>query len=196
MTDEHPEVRRARQREEIRAMRGTAERAEQIAAIEAAREAAKKRPSSGSSAKKTPENSTHMFGHLWDDWFRMQDLALERLEAVAADGSTTTYGELWAHLGEALGQDLGAPRLQIPNLLARVSEKSVAAHGLDATALVVTDETGEPEAGFFRIAARSGAAVTFQAPPKGEKWAMTDEQRTYWRQQVDELHQKLASAPS
>jgi hypothetical protein len=194
MTDEHPEVRRARQREEIRALRGTAERAEQIAAIEAAKAAAKKRPASGASAKKTPENSTHMFGHTWDDWFRLQDLALARLEAVAAERSTTTSADLWTHLGAELGQDLGPPRLQVPNLLASVSERSVAAHGLDATALVVSAETGEPDSGFFRTAARSGAAVSFQAPPKGETWTMTDEQRTYWRQQVGQLHERLAPA--
>lgn len=196
MTYEHPEVRRARQREEIRAQRGSAERAEQIARIEADKVAAKKRKSSGSSGRKTPENSTEIFGHAWPVWFQLRDLALEELEACAAQGRTTTYVELWEHLSKAIDTPMGNPWLPLPNLLALVAAKAYADYQLLPTALVSKAEGDGPDVTFFRTAATLGALPAADAPATVKGWTITEAQQAFWQANLDGLHAKFASAPT
>jgi len=190
MVEEHLEVRRQRQRDEIRAMRGTTERLDQIAAI-ANEKAAKQRAVSRSSGRKSPSNSTDMFGHSWPEWFTMRDVALDYLESAAAEKRLTSYGEVWEHVGNALGTDPGSHWRQLPNLLGYVSVKAFEAYELIPTALVVTPGHEGPEVGFFRIAVELGDLDDSELPPEGEPWAMSDSQRAYWNATVERLFDRF-----
>ena len=187
MSDEHPEVRRQRQRDEIRSTRGSAERLDQIAAIAAEKARAQQRSGSRSSGRKSPSNSADMFGHRWPEWFQMRDTALQFLESVAAEKRLTSYGEVWGHIGKALDTELGSHWRQLPNLLGYVSVKAFAAYELVPTALVVTPGQDGPEAGFFRIAVELGDLDDSHSPEEGEPWTMSDAQRTYWNSTVEQL---------
>lgn len=185
---EAPDVRRARQREEIRALRGSPERAAEIAAIEERKAQAKKRPSSASSVKKTPENSTEIFGHPWEQWFAMRDAATAHLEARAAEGRLTTTAEVWAAVGEGVGADVGKPGLQLPKLLATVAADAFPARQAVLTALVATPDGDGPDPSFFRHAADAGVlpAEASPAPTKGA--APTEAQLAHWQSTVAALH--------
>lgn len=185
---EAPDVRRARQREEIRALRGSPERAAEIAAIEERRVAAKKRPSSASSVKKTPENSTEIFGHPWATWFAMRDAATSHLEARAAEGRLTTTAEVWTAVGDAVGAEVGKPGLQLPKLLATVAADAFPARQAVLTALVATPAGDGPDPAFFRHAAEAGVLPADASPPPTKGAGPTDAQQAYWQATVASLH--------
>ena len=185
---EAPDVRRARQREEIRARRGSPERAAEIAAIEERKAQAKKRPSSTSSVKKTPENSTEIFGHPWDTWFAMRDAATAHLAGRAADGRLSSTAEVWAAVTEAVGAEVGKPGLQLPKLLGTVAADAFADRQAVLTALVADPAGDKPDPSFFRHAADAGVLPAEASPPPTKGAAPTEAQLAFWQATVAELH--------
>ena len=207
MADEHPEDRRAARLAAIRAQRGTEERERQIADLEARRRidppprdgtvrttrTVSSGPSTRSSAPRPRRSSgqtagTSFFGHPWAEWHQMVDTGLDHLVEHAEAGATTTEGELWSHVGTELGLTLGDPRLPMPFLLRDITNRQFDDTGLVATALVVT-ETGTPSPGFFRLAAQLDKLPPVQAPRESDDatWTMTDQQESFWRDQLQAL---------
>lgn len=131
MTNEHPEDARARRMAEVRALRGSPERLQQIADLEQQKRQTKSRSTSSASGRKTPENSSHMFGHPWPLWFQMRDVAYEYLCKCASERRMTSYGELWNAISSAIGEDLGSHWRQLPHLLGDVSEHTFTETGAD-----------------------------------------------------------------
>jgi hypothetical protein len=195
VTSEHPEDARATRLAEIRAKRGTPERLAKIAELEA-QQPRRKSPKPSASHRKTPENSTHMFGHPWPEWFEMRDAAFDFLCLCAAERRLGSYGEIWTRISNSLGKDLGNHWRQLPYVLGYVSTRSVEEFDLLATALVIYDpddaESG-PGPGFFRLAASLGVLDDSDAPLEGTEWSMTDRQRTFWRQQVDAMFDRFSA---
>ena len=180
---------RARERRlaEIRSRRGSAEREAHIAEIaEKKQAAAKKKPSSKSTQKKTRENSTEYHGHSWDEWDQMRDVGLALIAERAAKREFVSYGAIWDRLVAELGKPLGNSHFQWPSLMEHMAEKSLADSQLIAAALVVDEDSdGSPGVGFFRLAAAKGLIPAEAAPEKGAEWAMSESQRQFWQQQVD-----------
>ena len=197
MSTEHPDVRRQRRIDEIRAGRGTPEREEQIRAIAERKdqEARRRKQSSGTrSGRRTPDNSPDIFGHPWPKWFQMRDVALDYLRTCAAERRLTTYHELWAAIEASVGEDLGNSWRQLPNLLGYVSEQGYPDLGWIPTALVVAhDNDDEPGPGFFRIAAQLGILDEADAPPTGQAWEMTERQRAFWQEQIEGMFNRCAT---
>jgi hypothetical protein len=166
----------------IRAQRGTPERQafiEQLA-LEKARIQREARVSS--SGKKTPENSSDMYGHPWAEWFEMRDTGLDLIATAARDRGLTNYSDLWDGIGKALDRDLGNSWRQMPNLLGYISDHAYSQFKIIPTALVVEKE-GDPHpgAGFFRLAAIMGVMLESDVPAVGESWTeMTDRQQAFW----------------
>jgi hypothetical protein len=177
---------------EIRARRGSAERLAHIDQLATAKANTKKTPSSAGN-RKTPENSTEMFGHPWPFWFRMRDVGLDFLNARARLHKTASYGELWDAITLELGEDCGNAWRQRPNLLGYIAERGYQDTGFIPTALVVyrDDDEGDehPGPGFFRLAVTLGALTADQAPAAGEEWTvMTEQQREFWQVQVHGMY--------
>jgi hypothetical protein len=135
-----------------------------------------------------------MFGHPWPEWFKMRDAAFDFLCRCASEQRLASYGEIWAAVGAALGEDLGSHWRQLPNLLGYVSSHSLDELDLLATALVIydpEDERSGPGPGFFRLAASKGLLDDEDAPPEGAAWAMSDRQREFWRRHVDAMFDRF-----
>lgn len=201
MADEHPDARRERRLAEARARRGTTEWEAEGAALAAKKaeeaRAAERRRKSASTAnvRKSPENSSDMFGHPWPVWFQMRDAGVEYLQQCARERRYATYGELWQAIGDALGEDIGNHWRQLPILLGYMSVAAFPDLDLILTALVVSpDQSDGPGPGFFRIAAELGALSETESPPEGENWSMTDAQRAYWDETVHALFDRFALA--
>ena len=144
------EERRARRLAEIRAQRGTDERARQIADLEANRRieppprdhtvrvrrttSAPKPKTSGTTA------GTSFFGHPWAEWHQMVDTGKNHLIEAAEARTTTTADELWSHIGTTLDLELGDPTLPMPFLLRDISNREKDDSGLVLAALVVDDD--------------------------------------------------------
>ena len=197
MIVEQPEDARARRVAEIRLLRGTPERLQRIAELEQKKNRPKSKSTSGKGGRKTPENSSAMFGHPWPVWFEMRDAASAHFRECASEQRTTSYTELWRAINEAIGEDLGDHWRQLPILLGFVAEHSFNDLGLISTALVVHQEgDDEPGPGFFRIAAELGALPEADAPPKGVDWRITERQRDFWQSSVDGMFERFAAAPA
>jgi hypothetical protein len=175
---------------EIRARRGSAERLAHIDQLATAKAKTKKAPSSAGN-RKTPENSSEMFGHPWPFWFRMRDAGLQFLRDSASQRKMVTYGELWDAITLEVGEDCGNAWRQRPNLLGYIAEQGYQDLGYIPTALVIYredddgDGTEHPGPGFFRLAVTLGAITADLAPAAGEEWTvMTDQQREFWQSQV------------
>jgi hypothetical protein len=207
-TPEDPEARRARRLAEIRAQRGTEDRARQIADLEA-RKAYEPEPvartrattSSGSSGSTRSSSSrpkrssgktagTSFFGHPWSEWHQMVDTGVDHLAEHAEAQSTTTPDALWKHIGAEMALTLGDPRLPMPFLLRDITNRQLDDTGLLLSALVVTDD-GTPEPAFFRLAAQLDKLPAAQAPRESDDatWTMTERQEAFWRQQVERLYE-------
>ena len=180
----------------IRAQRGTPERETQIQALELARATAAKSKAraTSTSGRKTPENSSEMFGHPWTEWFQMRDAGFDHIERCARKRSLTTYAELWSAIATQLGKDLGSHWRQLPNLLGYISEWAYEKYKLIPTALVIDQEgDAHPGPGFFRLAAMLGALPENDSPPTGEEWTgMTDSQREFWEASRDAVFNHFA----
>ena len=183
----------------IRARRGTPERLAAIEALMASKakekEKARKSPSTGGGARKTPENSDSYFGHSWPFWFAMRDAGNEHIIECARERRTTTYADLWAAITASLGEELGNRWWQMGPLLGAMGEAAHEKDGIMPTALVMAEGDGEtnPGPGFFRLAADMGQFPEDQTPPKGEPWTkMTETQRRFWEEQRDLVFAKFA----
>jgi hypothetical protein len=144
------EERRARRLAEIRAQRGTQERARQIEDLEAHRRieppprdrtvrvrrttSAPKPRTSGKTA------GTSFFGHPWAEWHQMVDVGRTFLIGKAEAGTTTTAEDLWQVVGDTLGLTLGDPTLPMPFLLRDITNREKDDSGLVLAALVVDDD--------------------------------------------------------
>lgn len=184
---EHPEDRRQRRMEEVRALRGTAERETKIAEIEAERAAAAsgKKQRSNNSGRVTRENSSTYFGHPWSEWDAMVDAGYEVLSAYARAQETVPYGSLWGEVSARLGTDIGKSHLQLRALLNHVQERALQElPDVLLTGLVVRDDGSGPSEGFFRLAVAAGLLGDEHDPPVGEPWKMNDAQRAFWQGQV------------
>ncbi len=187
---------RERRLAEIRARRGTPEREARIAEIsdqkaQAKQAATKRKSTSGSSARKTRENSTEYHGHSWDEWDAMRDAAFALVVERAAKREFTAYTDIWSHVVGVLGKELGNAYFQLPALLEHMTLKGLEDSELIVTALVTYEgDEPTPGPGFFAVAVQKGTIASFDAPAKGEVFRMTDEQRAFWQQQVDGLFAK------
>src|ERR1035437_5464912 len=110
-----------------------------------------------SKQRRTPENTETYYGHPWPEWLQMEEIGRQYIVEKARRRQTTKYGEMWAAIESAMGQDIGQFRLQMPNLLRRLAETSLDEFGLVVTALVVYDQLPEyPGEGLFQLAVREG----------------------------------------
>jgi hypothetical protein len=194
VTNEHPEDTRAARLADIRARRDSPERLAHISELESAPARRKTAKPSGSH-RKTPENSTHMFGHPWPEWFEMRDAVFDYLCVCAAKRQRASYGEIWTRLADALGKDPDNNWRQLPYVLEYVSRRSLEEFEILATALVIYDSgdvDSGPGPGFFRLAASLGLLADADSPPEGIEWSMTDRQRTFWEQQRDAMFDRFS----
>ncbi len=148
--------------------------------------------------RRTPANSPDYFGHPWPEWFEMCDAAIDELLAVARSGRTLTYGQLWEAVERRLGRPIGNSWRQLPNLLGWLPARPANPPGLLLSALVVEEQTREPNEGFFRLAAEQRLLDEAQAPPVGEPWpGMSTAQRSFWLEHVADIRRALdAPGPS
>src|SRR5690349_6682767 len=142
------EERRARRLAEIRAQRGTDERARQIADLEANRRIQPpprdhtvrvRRTTSAPKPKATSGKTagTSFFGHPWAEWHQMVDVGRTYLIGRAEAGTTTTTDDLWTVVGDTLGLRLGDPTLPMPFLLRDITNREKDDSDLVLAALVV-----------------------------------------------------------
>jgi hypothetical protein len=176
---------RERRLAEIRARRGSPERLARIEELQAAKVASKKNTTSD--GRKTPGNSSEMFGHSWPFWFRMRDAGYEYICECARKRTMTTYKGVWEAVAARVGEDVGNHWRQLPQLLGHISEHTYPTIGFIATALVIYEEGDEhPGPGFFRLAASMGVLARKDSPPTREEWVgMTDAQRGFWETHVN-----------
>lgn len=170
----------------IRAMRGSPERAAEIEVLKREAEEAKRPKGATALGRKTPQNSSSMFGHPWPVWFQMRDTAMAVIAESAAKEELIHYGELWTEIERRLGTDLGNSWRQIPNLLGYVSDHFHQQVGALPTAIVVSQGTPpRPERGFFGLAVSEGYLPSADAPQEGADWkAMTTRQQAFWQEQL------------
>lgn len=189
---------RARRLAEIRARRGTPERLLAIESIRSAKPTTVARGAAAIADRKTPENSSAMFGHPWPLWFQMRDVGYEHIAARARDRKKTTYVEMWDAIRAEVGQDLGSQWRQLPNLLGYIGDLSYEKIRLVVTALVIYQEGDEhPGPGFLRLAARHDLMPAEEAPPTGRdnEWkGMTPYQSAFWAGHCDALFDHFAQA--
>ena len=180
--------------ERIRAKRGSPERLAQIAAQKAEESRKHRLRAAAASGRKTPENSTEMFGHSWPFWFQMRDTSLEIIGSFARRRSYVTYGQLWDTLIARLGNEVGDSWRQLPILLGHVCDEYHEKVGALPTAIVISQGETHPEAGFFRMAASHGYLNEADAPPAGEVWnQMTENQKAFWKAQVQAVYEHFSN---
>jgi hypothetical protein len=189
--EEPADIARARRLAEIRGRRGTAKRLSAIESIRSAKPTTVSRGAADSSGRKTPENSSDMFGHQWQLWFQMRDVGYEFIIARARQRRKTTYAELWDAIKTGVGEDLGNHWRQLPSLLGYIGDLSYEKIRLIVTVLVIYQERDEhPGPGFFRLAASHDLMPSEEAPPAGKdaEWkGMTSYQRAFWDYAVDRI---------
>jgi hypothetical protein len=194
--EEPADIARARRLSEIRARRGTAKRLSAIESIRSAKPTTVSRGPAASSGRKTPENSSDMFGHPWQLWFQMRDVGYEFITARARERKKTTYAELWDAIKTGVGKDLGNHWRQLPNLLGYIGDLSYEKIRLIVTVLVIYQERDEhPGPGFFRLAASHDLMPAEEAPSAGKdsEWkGMTSYQRAFWEGHCDALFNHFA----
>jgi hypothetical protein len=195
-SEEPADLARLRRLAEIRAQRGTAARLAAIEVIRSAKPALVGGGAAVSTGRKTPENSSDMFGHPWPLWFQMRDIGYDHIAARAREREKTTYAELWDAINTGVGQDLGNHWRQLPNLLGYIGDLSHGKIRLIVTALVIYQEADEhPGPGFFRLAASHDLMPVEEAPPAGKdnEWkGMTPYQRAFWNGHCEALFNYFA----
>ena len=87
---------------QIRAKRGSPERLAELEALQQEKDRAVRRKKAAASGRKSPENSSSMFGHPWPVWFQMRDTAMEVIAEATAKGDLVHYGELWDEMEHRL----------------------------------------------------------------------------------------------
>jgi hypothetical protein len=144
------EERRARRLAEVRAQRGTDERARQIADLEANRRIEPpprdhsvrvRRTTTAPRPKPSGKTAgTSFFGHPWAEWHQMVDVGRTFLIGKAEAGTTTTADDLWSVVGDTLGLTLGDRTLPMPFLLRDITNREKDDSGLVLAALVVDSD--------------------------------------------------------
>jgi hypothetical protein len=188
---------RLRRIAEIRGRRGSAERVAHIGQL--AEEKAKPKKSAGAgSGRKSPDNSSEMYGHPWAVWFQMRDAGLEFLDQSAALEKKVTYGEVWDAITSQVGDQAGVAWRQLPHLLGFIGAKGYEQSGFIPTSLVVyQDDYARPGPGFFRLAVELGALNAEDAPTEGDRWTtMTEVQQQFWEAQMQGMFAKAAASDS
>ena len=209
---EHPEERRARRLAEAKAMRGTPEREEQVAAMLARKAAGEildapppraPRASTSTGSAPRPRATTPrvkasapppgVFGHPVDEWSAMVDAALLVIGVAAAEQRLLAPTDLWAELGSIVDKDLGDDRFKMPRLLADVASKAAEDGRILPTAIVVPSEQVGPGRVFFTVAKDLDLLpADLVIPISDGNWNMPTELREFWRDQVDATFETYA----